>query len=178
MKNFVMAATAALIASALLISPAQARHHRHTASSAVSSSCRNNTVREVTAYGIAICVDSRFASNFLSFFSALKSSGARVTSIVCQAYGHAPGSNHVGGGACDVNQRAKNRTIPAMYRAGAMIRAAGLYDGCAFRDCGHVEAMRGLGNYGGRTFAARAHRRVKLASTSRIPAHYQLPAGI
>lgn len=126
--------------------------------------CRNGTVREVTAYGIGVCVDPRFASRFLAFFAALKASGARVTSIVCQAYGHVPGSNHIGGGACDVNQTAKNRTIQAMHHAGGMIRAAGLYDGCSFRDCGHVEAMRGLGNYGGTRLSARSHhRRVRYA---------------
>jgi hypothetical protein len=120
--------------------------------------CRNGTIRVSTAFGLGICVDPRFASKFQTFFSALKASGARVTAIVCQAYGHAPGSNHIGGGACDVNQTAKNRTIGAMYHAGDMIRAAGLYDGCSFSDCGHVEAMRGLGNYGG-TMSARRHHR-------------------
>ena len=121
--------------------------------------CRNGTVRVSTAYGIGICVDPRFASRFQAFFAALKASGARVTNIVCQAYGHAPGSNHIGGGACDVNQTAKGRTIGPMYHAGGMIRAAGLYDGCAFRDCGHVEAMRGLYNYGGTRLSARSHYR-------------------
>ena len=121
--------------------------------------CRNGTVRVSTAYGIGICVDPRFASRFQAFFAALKASGARVTNIVCQAYGHAPGSNHVGGGACDVNQTAKNRTIGPMYHAGGMIRDAGLYDGCSFGDCGHVEAMRGLYNYGGTRLSARSHYR-------------------
>ena len=121
--------------------------------------CRNGTIRVSTAYNIGICVDPRFASRFQAFFSALKASGARVTSIVCQAYGHAPGSNHIGGGACDGNQTAKNRTIGPMYHAGGMIRSAGLYDGCSFNDCGHVEAMRGLYNYGGTRLSARSHHR-------------------
>lgn len=124
---------------------------------AFANNCVHNTISVQTAYGIEICVDPTYASNFQAFFSALHSAGVRVTEIVCQAYGHAPGSNHIGGGACDVNQRARNRTIPAMYHAGDMIRAAGLYDGCSFHDCGHVEAMRGLGNYGGRTMSARRH---------------------
>jgi hypothetical protein len=114
----------------------------------------------MTAYGIGICVDPRYASNFQSFFESLKASGAKVTNIVCQAYGHARGSNHDGGGACDVNQRRKNVTIPAMYHAGAMIRAAGLHDGCNFRDCGHIEAMTGLCNYGQCSqYSVRHHRR-------------------
>src|SRR5690348_13821616 len=128
-------------------SPANAkhrhRHYRHHNDANGNMSCRNNTVERMTAYGIRICVDPRFAERFLIFFASLKARGVKVTEIVCQAYGHAPGSNHIGGGACDVNQRRKNVTIPAMYHAGDLIRAAGLYDGCSFRDCGHVEAMRG-----------------------------------
>lgn len=127
-----------------------------TAAPAFARNCVHGTILVPTAYGIDICVDPRFAGRFQSFFQSLKDSGARVTEIICQAYGHAPGSNHIGGGACDVNQRARNRTIPAMYHAGALIRAAGLYDGCSFHDCGHVEAMRGLGNYGERTLSARS----------------------
>lgn len=135
--------------------PAEARHH-HAAHDGLI--CRHNTIRVTTAFNLDICVDPRFAARFQAFFAALKSSGCHVTEIVCQAYGHAPGSNHIGGGACDVNQRAKNRTIACMYHASTMIRSAGLYDGCAFHDCGHVEAMRGLGNYGGTIVSARRHR--------------------
>lgn len=172
--------TALLLASFVLAtaSPVQARHRHHTYRHHGDANgnliCRNNTVERVTAYGIRICVDPRFAERFLTFFAGLKARGVRVTSIVCQAYGHAPGSNHIGGGACDVNQRARNRTIPAMYHAGDLIRAAGLYDGCSFRDCGHVEAMRGLGNYGSRTFAARRHRHSHIAQAEPA-AHYAVP---
>ena len=134
---------------------------------AEARTCVNNTIKVSTAYGIDICVDPTYASKFQAFFSALHSTGARVTSIICQAYGHAPGSNHIGGGACDVNQTARNRTIPAMYHAGSLIRAAGLYDGCSFRDCGHIEAMRGLGNYGGgRTLSAKRHSRKQYAEAT------------
>ena len=137
---------AAILAVAVSTSFAQAKN------------CVHNTIAMKTAYGIEVCVDPVYASKFQAFFSALHSAGVRVTEIICQAYGHAPGSNHIGGGACDVNQRRKNVTIPAMYHAGEMIRAAGLYDGCSFHDCGHVEAMRGLGNYGaGRTMSAKRH---------------------
>ena len=150
--KFLQVMAVAAVAMFIVASPAQAKR------------CVHNTIDVNTAYNIHICVDPRFASKFQKFFVLLKTTGAKVTDIGCQAFGHAPGSNHIGGGACDVNQRSKNRTIPAMYHAGALIREAGLYDGCSFHDCGHIEAMRGLGNYGGRryasaTFSARRHHR-------------------
>ncbi len=162
MKTIVCAATAAIIM--LLSSTYQAD----------AMTCRNGTVQRSTAFGIDVCVDPHFADKFVAFFSSLKASGCHVREIVCQAYGHRPGSNHVGGGACDVDQRAKNRTSSCMYHAGDMIKEAGLFDGCSFRDCGHVEAMRGLGHYGAtRVYAARRshhhyaavrrHHRVRLA---------------
>lgn len=179
MKVLPIMAVAAVLVSIAATSPAEARqhkfHHRYAASKSVhherlssvedanaNKSCKHNTVARQTAYGIAICVDPTYADKFVGFFAALHARGVKVTQITCQAYGHAPGSNHIGGGACDVNQRARNRTIAAMYHAGDLIRAAGLYDGCAFRDCGHVEAMRGLGNYGGtRTYSARSRHRAE-----------------
>lgn len=160
----------AIAACFALSTPAMAKVHRHHGHHHMAShhthrdananlACRNSTVQRQTAYGINICVDPVYADKFVNFFSALHARGVNVTDIVCQAYGHVRGSNHEGGGACDVNQTGKNRTIPAMYHAGDLIRAAGLYDGCSFRDCGHVEAMRGLGHYGfTRTYAARSHR--------------------
>lgn len=174
MKRTMLAAFIAIIFTPTIIQTTKAgttdlsakRHHHRTSTDANGSParCAHNTVATQTAYGITICVDPVHASKFVAFFASLHARGVKVTNIVCQAYGHAPGSNHLGGGACDVNQRARNRTIPAMYHAGDLIRAAGLYDGCAFRDCGHVEAMRGLGHYGGTTLAARSHIRHRTAA--------------
>jgi hypothetical protein len=164
MKRTTLAVLAAITVTPLIIQSADARHHhRHHRPAGDANgnvSCAHDTVRVQTAYGISVCVDPRHSAKFLAFFASLKARGCEVHSIVCQAYGHAPGSNHIGGGACDVDQRARNRTSACMYHAGDLIRAAGLYDGCSFRDCGHVEAMRGLGNYGTtRTYAARSHHR-------------------
>ena len=35
---------------------------------------------------------------------------------------------------------------PFVYHTDDIIKQAGLYSGCTFRDCGHVEAVRGLHN--------------------------------
>jgi hypothetical protein len=35
-----------------------------------------------------------------------------------------------------------------------IVKQAGLYSGCAFRDCGHVEAVRGLHNRAPNLYAA------------------------
>lgn len=160
-RTILTAALAALIVTPLTVQSASARE------------CVHNTIRVDTAYGISICVDPTYASKFQSFFSALKESGCAVKEIGCQAYGHVRGSNHIGGGACDVDQRRKNVTSACMRNAGSLIRAAGLYDGCSFGDCGHVEAMRGLGHYGDtRTYAARSHRHASRLARGPTPVTY------
>jgi hypothetical protein len=155
----------AMVVTLVGISSVEARHRHHNDANG-NRVCAHNTISVQTAYGISICVDPKHSDKFVKFFASLKERGCAVKEIVCQAYGHAPGSNHIGGGACDVDQRSRNRTSACMYHASDLIRAAGLYDGCSFRDCGHVEAMRGLGNYGTtRTYAARSHRHTRIART-------------
>lgn len=120
-----------------------------------------------TAAHISIVVDRRFASRFQRLIAELVRHGYKPRSIVCYARGHTYGSNHDGGGACDIDQRARNKTARMMYHARALIQAAGLFDGCTFRDCGHVEAIRGLCNYGqchGRTLSAKRRHRTKHAT--------------
>lgn len=99
-----------------------------------------------TAAGIKITVHPAFAHKFQKLIATLVAQGHKPRFITCYAKGHVSGSNHHWGGACDIDQTAWNRTSGFMYRAGAAIQSAGLYDGCSFRDCGHVEAMRGTHN--------------------------------
>jgi len=69
------------------------------------------------------------------------------------ARGHVPRSNHYIGAACD-NQTGWNKAPAYMYHVGDLIRQAGLYDGCRFVDCGHVEAVRGTHNRPPNLYAA------------------------
>jgi hypothetical protein len=105
-------------------------------------------VKVKTAYGFPITVHPIDAFKFLKFFALLKAHGYKVNPNIvgCDSPGgHTSGSNHHIGRACD-NQWARNKAPAYMYHVGALIRQAGLYDGCSFRDCGHVEAVRGLHN--------------------------------
>lgn len=107
---------------------------------------KSRLVTVATAAGIKITVHPAFAAQFQAFIADLVSQGHKPRFITCYARGHVSGSNHHWGGACDVDQTGWNRTSAFMYHAGNTIRANGLYDGCSFRDCGHVEAMRGTHN--------------------------------
>jgi hypothetical protein len=132
-----------------------------------TGSCRAHTVRIMTAFNIPICVDERFAQKFGYFFAMLKERGCEVKEIVCQSWGHKRGTNHHGGGACDVDQYRRDKThAECMYHAGDLVKLAGLYDGCWWgnRDCGHVEGVQGLYNYGKTHYAGRSRHRTRYAS--------------
>lgn len=109
---------------------------------------RGGMVRVKTAYGFYITVHPVAASKFLRLFAMAKARGYRVNPgiVGCFSGGHKPGSNHRIGMACDV-QTGWNRGPSFVYHWGDLIRRAGLYDGCSFGDCGHVEAVRGLYNH-------------------------------
>jgi hypothetical protein len=109
-----------------------------------------------TAYGFNITVHPAYASKFLKFYALLKEHGYKVDARVNKCFargGHVPGSNHYIGAACD-NQYGWNRAPAYMYHVGDLIRQAGLYDGCRFGDCGHVEAVRGTHNRAPNLYAA------------------------
>ncbi len=112
-----------------------------------SSGMRWNMVKVRTVQGLYLEVHPAYAHKFLRLFELLAQKGIKVPREIvgCYSPGHKPGSNHRIGAACDI-QTGWNKTIPAMYHAGDLIKAAGLYDGCSFGDCGHVEAVRGLYN--------------------------------
>lgn len=107
-----------------------------------------NMVRVKTVQGFYLTVHPAYAHKFLKLFAILEENGVKIPKgmVGCWAgRGHVSGSNHYLGAACDI-QTGWNRTIAPMYHAGKWIRQAGLYDGCSFGDCGHVEAVRGTHN--------------------------------
>lgn len=105
------------------------------------------TVR--TTYGFNITVHPAYAGKFLKFFVLLKDRGYKVPGNIIKCWvprgTRVAGSNHYIGAACDI-QTGWNRGPAFVYHIGGLIKQAGLYDGCSFRDCGHIEAVRGTHN--------------------------------
>jgi hypothetical protein len=66
---------------------------------------------------------------------------------------HVAGSNHYIGAACDI-QTGWNRGPEFVYHMNKIVIQAGLYNGCTFHDCGHVEAVRGTHNRAPNLYAA------------------------
>jgi hypothetical protein len=110
-----------------------------------------------TAYGFNITVHPAYASKFLKFFALLKDRGYKVPVNITRCWAprgtRVAGSNHYIGAACDI-QTGWNRGPAFVYRMSDIVRQAGLYDGCSFRDCGHVEAVRGTHNKAPNLYAA------------------------
>jgi hypothetical protein len=110
-----------------------------------------------TAYGFNITVHPAYASKFLKFFALLKERGYKVPANITGCWAprgtHVAGSNHYIGAACDI-QTGWNRGPAFIYHMDDIVKQAGLYSGCMFRDCGHVEAVRGLHNRPPNLYAA------------------------
>jgi Lytic transglycolase len=122
----------------------EVRHHFHGTAAAHERQAGGyhpaGTITVQSAAGpITVAADS--ASKFTGLIADLVAHGFRG-SVICAATGHVPHSLHHTGHACDFAQRGRNRTVPLMYHAGAMIAAHGLRDGCSFADCGHVDTGR------------------------------------
>jgi hypothetical protein len=131
------------------------RAHRST-HQAVDANGNGIMVTVQTAYGFNITVHPAYASKFQKFYALLKEHGYKVDPRINKCYargGHVSGSNHYIGAACD-NQYGWNKAPSYMYHVGDLIRQAGLYDGCRFGDCGHVEAVRGTHNRPPNLYAA------------------------
>ncbi|MGB9387486.1 MAG: hypothetical protein WCB50_22080 [Pseudolabrys sp.] len=110
-----------------------------------------------TAYGFNITVHPAYASKFLKFFTLLKERGYKVPANITKCWAphgtHVPGSNHYIGAACDI-QTGWNRGPEFVYHMNDIVTQAGLFNGCSFRDCGHVEAVRGTHNRAPNLYAA------------------------
>jgi hypothetical protein len=119
------------------------RYARHGSGSsrdhhAASSGSSIKTVE--TAAG-TIRVAAKYAERFVGFINALVESGYKPKEIGCLSGGHMAHSKHHWGGACDIDQTARNRTAAAMYHVTVLAHRFNLTDGCEWRDrdCGHVE---------------------------------------
>jgi hypothetical protein len=114
-------------------------------------------VRVQTAYGFNITVHPAYADKFLKFFALLKDRGYKVPANITKCWAprgtHVAGSNHYIGAACDI-QTGWNRGPEFVYHMSDIVKQAGLYDGCSFHDCGHVEAIRGTHNRAPNLYAA------------------------
>ena len=110
-----------------------------------------------TAYGFNITVHPAYASKFQKFFALLKERGYKVPANITKCWAprgtHVPGSNHYIGAACDI-QTGWNRGPEFVYHMNDIVIKAGLFNGCSFRDCGHVEAVRGTHNRAPNLYAA------------------------
>jgi len=110
-----------------------------------------------TAYGFNITVHPAYASKFQKFFVLLKERGYKVTANITKCWAphgtHVPGSNHYIGAACDI-QTGWNRGPEFVYHMNDIVEQAGLFNGCSFHDCGHVEAVRGTHNRAPNLYAA------------------------
>src|SRR5262249_8575839 len=165
-EEYGMKVAALVVLSVLVALPAEAAQRRQNS---VSASCDNDgrctTLNAVSASskassfrahrsshqavdangnGIMVTVQTAYACKFQKFYALLKEHGYKVDPRINKCYargGHVSGSNHYIGAACD-NQYGWNKAPAYMYHVGDLIRQAGLYDGCRFGDCGHVEAVR------------------------------------
>lgn len=124
---------------------------------AVDANGNRMLVTVQTAYGFNITVHPAYASKFLKFFALLKEHGYKVPANITRCWAprgtHVAGSNHYIGAACDI-QTGWNRGPAFVYHMDDIVKQAGLYNGCTFRDCGHVEAVRGLHNQAPNLYAA------------------------
>ena len=133
------------------------RTSEHTPHRVVDANGNNMLVTMQTAYGFNITVHPAYASKFLKFFALLKERGYKVPANITKCWTphgtRVAGSNHYIGAACDI-QTGWNRGPEFVYHMNDIITQAGLYNGCTFRDCGHVEAVRGTHNRAPNLYAA------------------------
>ena len=151
-----MKALLVLVLLVLGVSPAFAKHHHpavaghhhrlrhaylaHGEAPIPTRSAPAGIVTVQTAAGIPITVASNLAQKFEGLISDMVAEGYRPRSIGCFARGgHVSNSNHYHGGACDFDQRARNRAPSFMYHIASLAAKWGLRDGCTFHDCGHID---------------------------------------
>ena len=130
---------------------------RRRAHRAIDANGNITMVTVKTAYGFTITVHPAYAGKFQKFFALLREQGYKVPGSITRCWAphgtHIAGSNHYIGAACDI-QTGWNRGPAFVYHMHDLVRQAGLYDGCAFHDCGHVEAVRGTHNRAPNLYAA------------------------
>ncbi|HEX3342218.1 MAG TPA: hypothetical protein VHT68_23950 [Pseudolabrys sp.] len=124
---------------------------------AVDANGNSLMVTVQTAFGFNITVHPAYASKFQKFFALLKERGYKVPGNITKCWAphgtHVAGSNHYIGAACDI-QTGWNRGPQFVYHMNDIVEQAGLFNGCSFHDCGHVEAVRGTHNRAPNLYAA------------------------
>jgi hypothetical protein len=144
------------------------KRHRDRATDANGN---NAMVNVKTAYGFNITVHPAYAGKFLRLFALMKERGYKVPASITKCWTprgtRVSGSNHYIGAACDI-QTGWNRGPAFIYHMSDVIKQAGLYDGCSFRDCGHIEAVRGTHNSAPNLYAA-----IEKFKTEQSTANYQ-----
>jgi hypothetical protein len=124
---------------------------------AIDANGNRTMVTVQTAFGFNITVHPAYAGKFQKFFALLKERGFKVPANITKCWAapgtHVAGSNHYIGAACDI-QTGWNRGPKFVYHMSDIVKQAGLYDGCSFHDCGHVEAIRGTHNRAPNLYAA------------------------
>jgi len=125
-----------------------------------------------TAYGFNITVHPAYASKFQKFFALLKERGYKVPAAITKCWTprgtRVAGSNHYIGAACDI-QTGWNRGPEFVYHMNDIVERAGLYNGCVFRDCGHVEAVRGTHNRPPNLYAAMEKFKIEQSTANYQP---------
>ena len=116
---------------------------------AVDANGNGLMVKVQTAYGFNITVHPAYASKFQKFFALLKERGYKVPANITKCWGHrtarmsrAPTTTSVPPAIF----RWAGIVLDFVYHMNDIVTQAGLYNGCTFRDCGHVEAVRGTHN--------------------------------
>ena len=146
----------AAILSIAITTSADAKH-RHASSRVIDANGNSVMVTVQTAYGFNITVHPAYASKFQKFFALLKDRGYKVPANIVKCWAprgtRVAGSNHYIGAACDI-QTGWNRGPEFVYHMSDVVKQAGLYNGCSFHDCGHVEAIRGTHNRAPNFYAA------------------------
>jgi hypothetical protein len=150
------------------------RHHHVSAPTSRPHDANGNRVMVTvkTAYGFNITVHPAYASKFQKFFALLKDRGYKVPANITRCWApqgtHVPGSNHYIGAACDI-QTGWNRGPAFVHHISDIVKQAGLYDGCAFHDCGHIEAVRGTHNRAPNLYASLEKFRLEQATENYQP---------
>jgi len=118
---------------------------------AVDANGNSMMVTVQTAYGFSV------RQQVSEIFALLKEHGYKVPANITKCWAprgtHVAGSNHYIGAACDI-QTGWNRGPEFVYHMSDVVKQAGLYNGCSFHDCGHIEAIRGTHNRAPNLYAA------------------------
>jgi hypothetical protein len=96
-----------------------------------------------TAFGFNITVHPAYAGKFQKFFALLKERGYNVPANITKCWRPYGGFKSPTSVRPAISRRVGIAGPSSFYHMGDIVKKAGLYNGCSFHDCGHVEAIRG-----------------------------------